>query len=85
MTVDMTASGYFQYPIRIRPVAIPSGREHMGTRGHLPKHDFGLARLPALCRARNFSPELHSAVIPPYTMANDLYYPQPLVRPSIIF
>jgi hypothetical protein len=23
MAVDMTAGGYFQYPIRIRPVAIP--------------------------------------------------------------
>jgi hypothetical protein len=23
MTVDMSAGGYFQYPIRIRPVAIP--------------------------------------------------------------
>jgi hypothetical protein len=26
MTVDMTAGGYFQYPIRIRPVAIPMVR-----------------------------------------------------------
>jgi hypothetical protein len=25
MTMNMTAGGYFQYPIRIRPVAIPSG------------------------------------------------------------
>jgi hypothetical protein len=24
MTVDMTVGGYFQYPIRIRPVAIPT-------------------------------------------------------------
>ena len=24
MTVDMTAGGYFQYPIRISPVAIPT-------------------------------------------------------------
>jgi hypothetical protein len=24
MTVDMSAGGYFQYPIRIRPVAIPN-------------------------------------------------------------
>jgi hypothetical protein len=24
MTMDIAAGGYFQYPIRIRPVAIPS-------------------------------------------------------------
>jgi hypothetical protein len=26
MTVDMSAGGYFQYPIRIRPIAIPRKR-----------------------------------------------------------
>jgi hypothetical protein len=32
MTVDMTAGGYFQYPVRIQPVAIPTHRAGEVTR-----------------------------------------------------
>jgi hypothetical protein len=43
VTVDMAASGYLQYPIRIRPVAIPSH----GTRVH---RRIGPCRGPLLLR-----------------------------------
>jgi hypothetical protein len=31
MTMDMTTGGYFQYPIRIRPIAIPTGHARGGS------------------------------------------------------